>query len=109
MLRGRRFQAQPDCCAIVPARVLARYSGNPQASSGDRDYGHASGRNMALFQIAAHEAARAAAEPRSEAAATFAARTERATQDMLRRAWRSVIGRRSKSPARDGAAPGRDA
>ncbi|WP_417241272.1 hypothetical protein [Celeribacter halophilus] len=41
---------------------------------------------MARFQIAAHEALRASAEPRSEAAATFAAQTERATQDMLRRA-----------------------
>ncbi|WP_417255279.1 hypothetical protein [Celeribacter sp.] len=41
---------------------------------------------MARFQIAAHEALRACAEPRSEAAANFAAQTERATQDMLRRA-----------------------
>ncbi|WP_425072914.1 hypothetical protein [Sagittula sp. S175] len=41
---------------------------------------------LARCQIAAHEALRASAEPRSEAAATFAAQTERATQDMLRRA-----------------------
>jgi len=41
---------------------------------------------MSRFQIAAHEAMRACAEPRSEAAANFAAQTERATQDMLRRA-----------------------
>ncbi|MFD1344285.1 hypothetical protein [Litorisediminicola beolgyonensis] len=41
---------------------------------------------LARFQIAAHEAARARTEPRSEAAANFAAQTERATQDMLRRA-----------------------
>jgi len=41
---------------------------------------------LARFQIAAHAAARACAEPRSEAAANFAAQTERATQDMLRRA-----------------------
>lgn len=43
-------------------------------------------RELARCQIAAHEALRAAAEPRSEAAANFAAQTERATQDMLRRA-----------------------
>jgi hypothetical protein len=48
---------------------------------------------MARFQIAAHEALRASAEPRSEAAATFAAQTERATQDMLRRAL--ALGDRS--------------
>ena len=41
---------------------------------------------LARCQIAAHEALRASAEPRSEAAANFAAQTERATQDMLRRA-----------------------
>ncbi|OOY24885.1 hypothetical protein BMI91_00055 [Thioclava sediminum] len=41
---------------------------------------------LARFQIAAHEALRASAEPRSEAAANFAAQSERATQDMLRRA-----------------------
>ena len=41
---------------------------------------------LARCQIAAHEALRALAEPRSEAAANFAAQTERATQDMLRRA-----------------------
>lgn len=41
---------------------------------------------LARFHIAAHEAARAVAEPRSEAAANFAAAAERATQDMLRRA-----------------------
>ncbi|WP_415184543.1 hypothetical protein [Phaeovulum sp.] len=41
---------------------------------------------LARFQIAAHEALRASAEPRSEAAANFAAHAERATQDMLRRA-----------------------
>lgn len=42
--------------------------------------------DLARCQIAAHEALRAAAEPRCEAAANFAAQTERATQDMLRRA-----------------------
>ena len=41
---------------------------------------------LARCQIAAHEALRASAAPRSEAAANFAAQTERATQDMLRRA-----------------------
>ncbi|TNF13005.1 MAG: hypothetical protein EP320_10525 [Rhodobacteraceae bacterium] len=41
---------------------------------------------LARFQIAAHEALRACAAPRSEAAANFAAQAERATQDMLRRA-----------------------
>ena len=41
---------------------------------------------LARCQIAAHEALRAVAEPRTEAAATFAAQNERATQDMLRRA-----------------------
>ncbi|WP_102109308.1 hypothetical protein [Oceaniglobus roseus] len=41
---------------------------------------------LARCQIAAHEALRASADPRSEAAANFAAQTERATQDMLRRA-----------------------
>lgn len=41
---------------------------------------------LARFQIAAHEALRASAAPRSEAAANFAAQAERATQDMLRRA-----------------------
>ncbi len=41
---------------------------------------------MARCQIAAHEALRASAEPRAEAAANFAAQTERATQNMLRRA-----------------------
>ena len=41
---------------------------------------------LARCQIAAHEALRASAEPRSEAAANFAAAAERATQDMLRRA-----------------------
>ncbi|MBR9765987.1 MAG: hypothetical protein GYB53_21340 [Rhodobacteraceae bacterium] len=41
---------------------------------------------LARCQIAAHEAMRACTEPRSEAAANFAAQTERATQDMLRRA-----------------------
>ncbi|SEN59628.1 DUF6538 domain-containing protein [Palleronia pelagia] len=41
---------------------------------------------LARCQIAAHEALRASAEPRSEEAANFAAQTERATQDMLRRA-----------------------
>ncbi len=56
---------------------------------------------MARFQIAAHEAMRASAEPRSEAAATFAAQTERATQDMLRRAL--ALGDRSpvEEPLRD--------
>lgn len=48
---------------------------------------------LARCQIAAHEAQRASAEPRSEAAATFAAQTERATQDMLRRAL--ALGDRS--------------
>lgn len=41
---------------------------------------------LARCQIAAHEALRASAEPRAEAAANFAAQTERATQNMLRRA-----------------------
>lgn len=41
---------------------------------------------LARCQIAVHEALRASAEPRSDAAANFAAQTERATQDMLRRA-----------------------
>ena len=41
---------------------------------------------LARCQIAAHEAARAMADPRTEEAAIFAAQTERATQDMLRRA-----------------------
>ncbi|SNT71927.1 hypothetical protein [Paracoccus seriniphilus] len=48
---------------------------------------------MARFQIAAHEALRACAEPRSEAAASYAVQTERATQDMLRRAL--ALGDRS--------------
>lgn len=48
---------------------------------------------LARCQIAAHEALRASAEPRSEAAANFAAQTERATQDMLRRAL--ALGDRS--------------
>ncbi|WP_146671325.1 hypothetical protein [Thioclava sp. L04-15] len=48
---------------------------------------------LARCQIAAHEALRASAEPRSEAAALFAAKTERATQDMLRRAL--ALGDRS--------------
>lgn len=41
---------------------------------------------LARFQIAAHEAVRASAEPRSEEAANFAAKAEHTTQDMLRRA-----------------------
>lgn len=41
---------------------------------------------LARFQIAAHEAVRASAEPRSEEAANFAARAEHTIQDMLRRA-----------------------
>ncbi len=41
---------------------------------------------LARFQIEAHEALRASAAPRSEAAANFAAQAERATQDMLRQA-----------------------
>ncbi|WP_370283320.1 hypothetical protein [Pseudooceanicola sp.] len=48
---------------------------------------------LARCQIAAHEALRASAEPRSEAAANFAAQAERATQDMLRRAL--ALGDRS--------------
>lgn len=40
---------------------------------------------LARFQIAAHEALRASSQPRTEAAATIAAQTERATQDMPRR------------------------
>ncbi|BBU56458.1 hypothetical protein KU6B_27230 [Mameliella alba] len=48
---------------------------------------------LARCQIAAHEALRASAEPRSEATANFAAQTERATQDMLRRAL--ALGDRS--------------
>ncbi|WP_163850496.1 DUF6538 domain-containing protein [Pseudooceanicola aestuarii] len=41
---------------------------------------------LARCQIAAHEALRACAEPRSDEAANFAAQVERNTQDMLRRA-----------------------
>ncbi|MBO9439017.1 hypothetical protein HKX23_17240 [Sulfitobacter sp. KE29] len=41
---------------------------------------------LARFQIAAHEALRASAEPRSEMAANFAAKAEHTIQDMLRRA-----------------------
>ncbi|UWR30980.1 hypothetical protein K3758_05480 [Sulfitobacter sp. W002] len=41
---------------------------------------------LARFQIAAHEAVRASAEPRSEETANFAAKAEHAIQDMLRRA-----------------------
>lgn len=48
---------------------------------------------LARFQIAAHEAARAMADPRSEVAANFAAEAERANQDMLRRAL--ALGDRS--------------
>jgi hypothetical protein len=56
---------------------------------------------MARFQIAAHEALRASAEQRSEAAASFAAQTERATQAMLRRTL--ALGDRSPvvEPLRD--------
>ncbi|WP_411975660.1 hypothetical protein [Sulfitobacter faviae] len=41
---------------------------------------------LARFQIAAHEAMRASADPRSEDAANFAAKAEHTTQEMLRRA-----------------------
>ncbi|MEP2981676.1 MAG: hypothetical protein ABJN39_18125 [Sulfitobacter sp.] len=41
---------------------------------------------LARFQIAAHEAVRASANPRSEGAANFAAKAEHTTQEMLRRA-----------------------
>ena len=54
-------------------------------------------KELARFEIAAHEALRAQAEPRSEAAATFAAKTERTTQDMLRRAL--ALGDRTPAAA----------
>lgn len=54
-------------------------------------------KELARFEIAAHEALRATSEPRSEAAATFAAQTERTTQDMLPRAL--ALGDRTPAAA----------
>ncbi|MCF7777414.1 hypothetical protein GLP59_07085 [Sulfitobacter sp. M220] len=52
---------------------------------------------LARFQIAAHEATRAMAAPRSEEAANFAAASERASQDILKRAI--ALGDRSQAVA----------
>lgn len=52
---------------------------------------------LARFQIAAHEATRAMAAPRSEEAANFAAASERATQNILKRAI--ALGDRSLAVA----------
>jgi len=85
--------------ATCRVRALTALTDLAVALTTERPVDHLSAEHVTLLtelarcQIAAHEALRASAEPRSEAAATFAARTERATQDMLRRAL--ALGDRS--------------
>jgi len=78
--------------AKILARSLTALSDMAFALMLERPVDHLSAQDIILLtklarcQIAAHEAARAMADPRTEEAAIFAAQTERATQDMLRRA-----------------------
>lgn len=74
------------------ARSLTALSDTAFALMLERPVNHLSAQDinllteLARFQIAAHEATRAVAAPRSEEVANFAAASERATQDVLRRA-----------------------
>ncbi len=78
--------------ATCRVRALTALTDLAVALTTERQVDHLSPEHVTLLtelarcQIAAHEALRASAEPRSEAAANFAAQTERATRDMLRRA-----------------------
>lgn len=78
--------------ATCRVRALTALTDLAVALTTERPVDHLSAEHVTLLtelarcQIAAHEALRACTEPRSEAAANFAAQTERATQDMLRRA-----------------------
>lgn len=78
--------------ATCRVRALTALTDMAVALTTERPVNHLSAEHVTLLtelarcQIAAHEALRASAEPRSETAANFAAQTERATQDMLRRA-----------------------
>ncbi|GGH40265.1 hypothetical protein SAMN05444007_11427 [Cribrihabitans marinus] len=85
--------------ATCRVRALTALTDLAVALTTERPVNHLSAEHVTLLtelarcQIAAHEALRASAEPRSEAAANFAAQAERATQDMLRRAL--ALGDRS--------------
>lgn len=85
------------------ARSLTALSDTAFALMLERPMDHLSAQDMALLtelarcQIAAHEAVRAMADPRTEEAAHFVVQTERATQNMLRRAL--ALGDRTPAEA----------